>query len=1005
MKHLTLQLLGATVITLDDKPIKQLSTRAAEALVIYILHQSRPVPREQLADMFFQASEPKQAAANLRAMLSQIKKRLDPFIEITRYTVARREGVGFSADSIEFSEQLTVGSEQLTVEELRSTLELYRGDFLAGFHLRDAPEFEQWALVERERLRLLAINGLQQLIELQEERGAFVEVLQSAERLLAIEPLLESVHRTKMLMLARTGQRALALRHFAVAEQFFVDELGIELSGASVTLQQRILDLPDPLPHNLPPAKTSFVGRERELRELRERIAQPTQRLFTVLGMGGIGKTRFSQQLAHQLYATGQFLEGVFWIELAGMQDADELPVALANQLDVRLRGRDDPLDQLIAAIETSELLVILDNFEQLVGAKSAEILSRLLHAVPTLKLLVTSRERLNLYEEIVFNLDGLPVDAVEMEPSQAMTLFMRHAQRQQIGLQFDNDSYAAIDDICRQVEGVPLALELAAGLIDRLTPHAIAEQMRANFDLLATRYHNMPQRQRSVRAVFDYSWGLLLENERETLAMLSLFIGRFSPTAALAITQTSLTMLHALVDQSLLQRDDEGNYTIHPLIGQFAVAQLAAEQRTPTMHRFAAHYLALLQELDQIDYWPTFTERLPELRFASENMQQAWQWLLSDVIKTENPERMSMLDQKRRPLRSYFLATSQIYAGHLLFKAAHEKLQAAGWGDGSAEQQRLFAKIAIHAVDLGRIIGDHASAVQVGERYIALLEEERAYDDLHSALLMLKESYFYTGRSADAQAIFPKLERVVYQTERDELVGSLELERAHLAREAGKHDEALRYYRRALTYLEPLQNPRYMAIAYDYMGAIFYVQDEMQEAIAHQEKALTYAQNGNLAYTEAVILQNLPLSYAAVGEYDKAMATLQRGQEMMRRMNQQHMMVVGDRTMTDLLLSQEAWVDAAIALQAAFERANELNSERVTARLLARLPLLLTVFDQHAAAYVISEHLRDEAFDKYDSVWLDAGRERLGEFDAESSTLPSVEEVVDWFLTEDFQR
>jgi predicted ATPase/DNA-binding SARP family transcriptional activator len=983
---------------LNGKPVKELSTRAAEALVIYILHQPRPVQREQLADMFFQASEPKQAAANLRAMLSQIKKQLNPFIEITRYAVGRREGAGFSADSLHFNQQLR--DERLTVDELRSALDQYQGDFLAGFYLRDAPEFEQWVLIERERLRLLAIDGLQRLIQAQERRGDFRGTLLSADKLLAIEPLLESVHRSKMLMLTRLGQRARALRHFTIAEQIFADELSVDLSTATTSLRDRIQALPDQTPHNLPALRGEFIGRQAEIERLIALLAQPSQRLLTLVGMGGVGKTRLSQEIAGQLHAAGFFLDGVYFIELAGIAATDALPIQLASRLNVPLRGQRDPAEQLIAAMCERELLLVLDNFEQLVGAQSAEFLARVLRDVPDVKLLVTSRERLNLYEETVYNVGGLPVptDVTTATQVESVTLFMRHAQRQRVVLGFDSADIAAIVSICQRVDGVPLALELAASLVNHYQPQAIAQHIQASFDLLTTRYHNMPDRQRSVRAVFDYSWDLLTSAERKTLTTLALFVGNFRQDAALAIADATVAQLTALVDQSLLQQQGDV-YSLHPLVMQYSAEKLSDPDTQ--MYRFATYYADLIAGLDLIEHWPTFNARIPSIRFAIENVQKSWHWLLANATRGDAAVLMiPIIDKMRRPLRSYFLATSEIYAGHLLFKQAHAQLRDAGWATGTPTLQMMLAKIAIHDVDLGRIIGDYPRAVEIAEPLIPLLEATEAFADLHSAYLMLREAYRYVGRSADAAAVAPNLERVVFQSERDELVGSLYLEYAHAAREAGNRQRALERYRQAVSLLEPLENPRYLAIAYDYMGAIYYAQDELALALEHQERALRYAQSGALAYTEAVILLNLPLSYAALGDYEKAFATLLRGRQMFQQMNQQSMLVVADRTRGDLLKQQGRWEDAATAYRAALSRAKQLGTQRVTARVLARLPELLCQQNDYAAAQTIMHHLADEeTLGSLETRHLAAARLLLAQFSAETPPILPLDHVIDRFL------
>ena len=1022
--RLQLNLLGGVSILLDGKPIKSLSARVAQALLIYVLHQPRAVAREQLAYLFFGASEPEQATANLRRTLSAIKKELGAFVDISRYEVGVREGANVTVDSIVFSEQLSVNSEQFksithhaSLLTLQDTLTLYQGDFLAHFYLRDAPEFEQWQLQEQERLRLLAIDGLRRLVKLQQEAGDFRGALFSAESLLKIEPLLEQAHRDKMLLLARTGQRGLALRHYAKTVALFDEELGVPVADETTTLFEHIQRLQEPAPLVLPVSRRQFIGRTAELTTLQRLLAQPERRLITLLGTGGIGKTRLSQEAARHTYAEtpGLFLDGIYFVELAGIDSAEATAIQIAQVLGIQLGGKQAVLQQVIGSLRTKEQLLILDNFEQLTDV-AADLVAELLAQAPDLKLLITSRRRLNLYEESVLDLAGLQLpSADDAHPSDSMSsgeaassykavassaavasyeavqLFLSNAQQQRLNFAPTPDEIGIIASICRLLDGVPLAIELAAGWVRQYGLPEIVAQIEDGLDFLATTMRNVPERQRSLRAVFLHSWALLSAELQPTFAKLSLFAGGFTSQAAQTIAGATADDLQALVDRSLLQETTEQRFAVHPLVGEFSAEKLVDPE--PLMQRFVAYYAEMIDGIDKIDHWPTFTERLPAIQFAFDNVQKAWRWQLQHALEHAGQHTaLQPLDQMRRPLRSYFLAMSQIYAGHLLFRKAHEQLEAADWANGSAEQRLLLAKIAIHDADLGRIIGDYPRSVAIVDRHIGLLEDAEAHDDLHSALLMLREGYRYVGRSAEVAPLTEKLEHVVYQLERDELVGAFVMEQAHAVREAGDRNDALALYKKALKLLTPNQNPRYMAIIHDYMGMIYSGNNEIERAISHQKKALAFARSGNLTYTEAVILLNLPLAYDSAGDLDKALATVEQGRQLLLQMNQQALLVVADRTIGDLYMRHERWVDALPAHRAALRRAQQLDVPRITARVLARLPLLFAHLNMIDAAWHIVRYLDgDETLMTVDRRWLQEGVEKLEGISAEAAPSQSI--------------
>ncbi|MCA9918314.1 MAG: AAA family ATPase, partial [Anaerolineales bacterium] len=354
--RLEIRLLGGASFLLDGHPVKSIPTRVAQALLIYLLHQRTTVAREQLIDLFFQASTPQQAAANLRSTLSRLRKELAPFLLIDGRSVGINPQADIWLDSTQFNQQIES-------DTLDSALSLYQGDFLAGFFLRDAPEFENWALVERERLRLKAIEGFKMQIAQQVEQAAYWDALDTVNRLLGIEPFLEEMHSTKMVLLMRTGQRARALQQYQTVVNLFAEELGVAVLPQTTALYERINNLGTPPPHNLPAPTDQFIGREPEMTTILRLLAEPARRLITLFGIGGIGKTRLALEVARRLVKqqAGMFLDGTFFVSLIGVEaDASAAPFAqqLLQAIGIAASGRQAPTEEAIAHLRQREMLL-----------------------------------------------------------------------------------------------------------------------------------------------------------------------------------------------------------------------------------------------------------------------------------------------------------------------------------------------------------------------------------------------------------------------------------------------------------------------------------------------------------------------------------------------------------------------------------------------------------------------------------------------------------------------
>ncbi len=390
--------------------------------------------------------------------------------------------------------------------------------------------------------------------------------------------------------------------------------------------------------HNLPLQTTQFFGRERELTEIAANLGNPNCRLLTILAAGGMGKSRLSIEAARAQLPG--FTDGVTYVELAAVnaggsgRSINPLAAALADTLKFSFHGGDTPERQLFSHLRPKEMLLVLDNFEHLL--ETADFVSELLQNAPDLKILVTSRERLNLQEEWLFALQGLSFH--EAGASDAVQLFTQRATQIYASFNLEAELLDVLK-ICQLVEGMPLGLELAAAWVLHLSCAEIAGEINSKLDFLASEMRNVPDRQRSMRAVFSYSWERITNKERDILKKLSVFRGGFDRNAAKAVTGASLRTLSGLVSKSLLsigENDSFGKlrtprYAVHELLRQFAAEKLAQSGSTVQEVR-ASHgryFLTIVCEQDENLHGPKYIRALEALTQDMDNVRAAIRWTI----------------------------------------------------------------------------------------------------------------------------------------------------------------------------------------------------------------------------------------------------------------------------------------------------------------------------------------------------------------------------------------
>ena len=653
MTVLELRFLGGIDIFLDNKSLTALKSKKGKALLCYLAVTGVEHSRSTLSGLLWTDLSEENARANLRKMLSRIKPHLSSYLIITRETIAFNQEAPYRLDVAEFEAGTTSGSEILRLQE---SISLYKGDFLEGFHLPDAPLFDEWAQSQRARQRGIALESLNTLVNHFIDSKKYAAGISYARQLLAIEPWHEEAHRNLMVILASSGQRGAALKQFEECRRILDEELGVEPSPSTVKTFESIQRgefksglVEKPTANNLPLLTTPLIGRQRELAELNQRLLDPDIRLITIAGPGGIGKTHLALAVTHQLIGFEKFRNGVFFVSLSSVTTHARLLSAITEQLGLSLAGSRQPEDALFDFIRNKACLIVLDNFEQLLP--EVGFLARLLQVAYQSKILITSRERLKLREEWVLDLEGLPYPDTIQE-AQALdydAVSLYSARARQIRSSFSlEEEIPGVVRVCKLTQGMPLALEQAASLMRASQATEIADQIEESLDALSTTLRNLPERHRSMRAVLDGSWRWLSEEEQKVFCRLSVFRGSFTREAAEQVAGASLANMTNLIDKSLLRLGSSlggaTRYELHDLVRQFAAERLL-EKGQDEVKRVRNSHLDFFLSLSEsaLQFWDSEQEKewLNRLETERGNLHAALSWA-TDQDKAEYSLRMN---------------------------------------------------------------------------------------------------------------------------------------------------------------------------------------------------------------------------------------------------------------------------------------------------------------------------------------------------------------------------
>ena len=649
---------------------------------------------------------------------------------------------------------------------------------------------------------------------------------------------------------------------------------------------------------NLPRQSSTFIGRQTELMRIEERLEHTDCRLLTLLGPGGIGKTRLAIEAASRAIAA--FTHGVFIVSLASVQSGDLVVPAIAEAIGFTFYESDRQKYQLLNYLRTKSLLLILDNFEHLIN--EALLISEILQAADDVKVLVTTRERLNLSEEWIIQVHGMDVPDAPIPPDfasyPAIELFINRARRVSSGFRLTEADKPYIVRICQLIEGVPLGIELAAAWTRLLTLAEIASEIEQNLDFLTSSLRNTTSRHRSLRAVFNYSWELLTPSEKEIFRKLSVFKGGFTRSAAASVTGANLQALSGLVDKSLIEILDSDHYEMKDVIRQYAHEQLSDNSSLSRQIRQAHcdYYLELLQSKRGELIGGGQKHTLTQLSLEYENLRNAWDWALEN-------RQVGKLTACYTAMYRFLEFRGRLIEGSHVFKHLAEALRKMPQEDAGVEslQRNAEARWAAFLYRLGR--PDAAEPLLLN--CIRFFRRQDALTGLSFALTYLGAVNFLQHKYAEAQEHLEESLSIL-EGLNDRLGMVIALHHlALIARETEDFEKARVLFLKSLQVNKEIDNPFGEAISLNNLGLVAFKLGNLDEAWTLHNRSLDIREEMEDRWGIANSLDGLGLVAFRRGDLGGALYLFDECSEIYRE--------VGDERRLGNALANKAMVEAQL--------------------------------------------------------------------------------------------
>jgi len=928
MPPLIFRLLGPLVVE-PHGAVVEIKRAKASALAAYLACNPQRHARGHLVSLLWPEVDEARGLGSLRTMLWELQRQLGSgWLEADRTGLQLRSEQDVWVDAHHFQRLLKdagAAGRPPTDEQLgalHNAVALYRGRLLEGLALPDCATFDEWLSLTTERFHLLATQALERLTAALVSRGRLEEALPHAQRLVALEPTHEEAHRALIRLYAWLGRWADALRQ----HQHCVDVLRQELDARPQPETFRLIEqvkarslAPPPaaspgaavlsreeeasIAAGLPTPVTPLHGRANELQALLRRLEDPACRLLTVAGPGGIGKTRLALEAARR--RAGAYRHGVRFIALDAVDSPAHFATFLVEALELPASPT-PPEAQLREHLRSRELLLVLDNLEHLLGA--TPLLAELLAHAPGLKLLVTSRERLNLRGEWLLPLEGLAYQGAR----DALELFAQLAVRGESSFQLTADNEPQVARICQLVAGSPLGLELAAAWVSFFSPAELASRLEKDLDFLSSP-RDAPERHHSLRATFLHSWRLLSPLQQDVLRRLAVFQGGCTHEAAADVAGAPLPVLASLVDRFLVRRAQDKRYELHVMIRQFAAEELRAvpEQEHLARERHGDYFTRMLDRRAELE-GPSQTAVRQQLEAELDNLRAAFRWVVEHrrfEWLARAVDGLALLHQGRGRFREAQAALQEAVAAVRIALAA---------ADSEPGLRPLLGRLLAWQAHFALEVSPLPAAVAMIEEAVTLLRAQATTRaELAFALMTAGRMAMKQGAHSAAEWYFRgSLELGKRLGAQRTVVLSLE-KLSSVATRRGDYLEAIRLLEECLKLFRSLEDVRGMAACLGSLGSAFLLQGERTRAGMVLEEALRLIGESAYPRERSALLERLARCLTLGGELEEARGVYEKSLELGRSLRHPERVAAALHGLGELALRQGE-------LDAAWQRVEE---------------------------------------------------------------------------------
>ena len=884
---LQVQCFGGFHVYSGEEPITAFNTDKVRALFIYLIaEEGNMFQRSHLAGLLWSDIPEEQALHNLRQAISLLRKAIkevdQSIIYADREVVGLQPKANMKVDVNEFTQLMKAayryhknyhGLGTIDIVALQKALEVYQNPFLDRYQLNVSSLFEEWLLITREKFDSSAVVGLAYLAEYYERRDERTNAILMLRKIIQVMPWDEKAHYQMIQLLAQEGQWSAAQKQYGSLVHYLKNDLGVSPDPQTVALfdQVRAQSLSSTYSkkgtktlHNLPLVTSNFVGRQKEIANLSELIANPIIRLVNILGLGGVGKTRLALEIAFLQY--GVFQHGVFMVLLRNTNSFDEFLTGIGQILQIQFTDQYTKEQQILGYCRQKQLLLLLDNLDELSTNQQVQLfLEAMVKDCQHVMILVTSRQKVKINEETIFALDGLDFqesrESVEkaVELSEAALLFEQRVQNTQRLFKITHENKETIFKLCRLVEGHPLAIELVAGSISGNVEQRIEETIEHGMSAYVSALANSQQHHQTLAAVFEVSWQRLTLQEKSDLAELSVLKGGFTEDSVNKIFKIDAHRLTRLIDKSLVRIKVATRYDMHEIVRQFAELKCKQmESWESAVQTVTDYYLNFLQEQAVLFESGEQSSCLDCIEQELDNIKVAWDW----VIQTE---KFSLLLEIVDVLYQYFNIRSRFTQGidWLVGLKTHIEAQ--------PENQLLFAMVLNRISSLAYRARQNELAKSSIEKCCELLSQ--LDNDREMALCLVSLGAIELRYKKNYQKALENATQSMelYQTLQD-LSGEAYAAyfKGIILNRMSDYDLAELALQHSITLARETSNERRMVAPLNVMGDIACIKGQYDKAKGFFEEALKIATHLGDRFNQGILLNNLATLFHYSKEYEK---------------------------------------------------------------------------------------------------------------------------------------